>query len=265
MTVAIYLLLGAGAGFLAGLLGIGGGIVIVPLLVLTFTATGFGSDLASHMAVATSLMTIVVTSTVATYTHQQHNAINWPLVRQLAPALMVGVGVGVLSTLQLSGDALRLIIGTYTIVIAVYMALDIAPNPARDIPKSLGLLSFGVLLGFMSAILGIAGGVILVPYLVWCNIAMRQAVATSAACGLPIAVMGAIGHLVVALIEPGNIEYSSGFIYWPAFLGIVLMSTPAARLGARYTHRLPASSLKKSFAIMLFVIGLYFHYQSLFS
>lgn len=258
MTLLIYLLLGAGAGLLAGLFGIGGGLVIVPVLVLTFQALEFPQEILVHLAVGTSLATIIPTSVSSTWSHHQKGGVSWHWFQLMAPGILLGALLGAWTASLLSGLALQQIIGTFVLLVAVKMALNLNPPAGAGNLKGPGMATAGGVIGWASAIFGIGGGTLSVPFLTWCRAAMHKAVGTSAALGLPIAIFGALGNLWTGWAHPLLPSGATGYIYWPAFVGIVLMSVPFARLGAQLAHRLPEKLLKKLFALLLFVVGLRF-------
>ncbi|MBQ0833720.1 sulfite exporter TauE/SafE family protein [Marinobacter sp.] len=255
---AVYMVLGAFAGTLAGLFGIGGGLIIVPVLIFSFGAQGFGLEVAAHMAVGTSLATIVFTSISSIRSHHGHGAIRWDVFRPMAIGIVAGALIGAWTAALLSGAALELIIGIFVILVGIKMLLDVNPSPGRDVAGKSGLGVAGAGIGWASAIFGIGGGTLTVPYLSWSNVRMQQAVGTSAACGLPIAVAGALGNAWTGWNEPALPEYSLGFIYLPALIGIIITSVLFARVGANLAHRLNAKVLKRVFAIMLLLVGLRF-------
>lgn len=255
---SIYLLLGAFAGTLAGLFGIGGGLIIVPVLIFSFGLQGFSPEIAAHMAVGTSLATIVFTSLSSIRTHHGHGAIRWDVFRPMAVGIIAGAIAGAWTAALLSGAALELIIGLFVILVGLKMLFEVNPSPGRSTPGNTGLGAAGAGIGWASAIFGIGGGTLTVPYLSWCNVRMQQAVGTSAACGLPIAVAGALGNIWTGWSEPVLPEYSLGFIYLPALIGIILTSVLFARVGANLAHRLNAKVLKRVFAILLLLVGLRF-------
>jgi len=251
----LYPLLGAFAGLVAGLLGVGGGLIIVPVLVFIFTAQGVAPEQVVHLAVGTSLATIVLTSITSVRSHHQHGAVLWPVFRKLTPGIVLGAGLGAAIANYLPAAGLRTFFGLFELYVATQLLLDIKPHPQRRLPGTAGLLGAGGVIGTVSAIVGIGGGTLTVPFLVWCNIAMRKAVATSAACGLPIALAGSLGFVIIGQGEAGLPDWSSGYVYWPAFAGIVVASTLLAPVGARLAHRLPARQLKRVFALLLYVLG----------
>ncbi|MCG8518961.1 MAG: sulfite exporter TauE/SafE family protein [Pseudomonadales bacterium] len=255
---ALYLGLGALAGTLAGLFGIGGGLVIVPVLIFSFGLQGVTPDVAAHLAVGTSLATIVFTSISSVRTHHSKGAVRWDLFRPMTVGIVLGAVLGAWTASLLSGAALELIIGIFVILVALKMLLEVNPSPSRDVPGGTGLGAAGAGIGWASAIFGIGGGTLTVPFLSWCNVRMQQAVATSAACGLPIAVAGALTNLATGWSQPQLPEYSVGYVYLPALFGIVLTSVLFARVGANLAHRLDARLLKRIFALLLIVVGVRF-------
>lgn len=251
----LYPLLGAFAGLVAGLLGVGGGLIIVPVLVFLFTAQGVAPAQVVHLAVGTSLATIVLTSISSVRSHHQHGAVLWPVFRKLTPGIVLGAGLGALIADHMPAAGLRTFFGLFELYVATQLMLDIKPHPKRRLPGTAGMLGAGGVIGTVSAIVGIGGGTLTVPFLVWCNIAMRKAVATSAACGLPIALAGSLGFVIIGRGEAGLPDWSSGYVYWPAFAGIVVASVLLAPVGARLAHRLPARQLKRVFALLLYGLG----------
>lgn len=254
--VFIYLLLGAGAGVLAGLFGVGGGLVIVPVLAWVFIEQGMDADLIMHLAIGTSLATIWVTSLASIRAHHRRGAVQWPLVRGLIPGILVGGLLGAWVADLLPTLALRRFFGVFEILVALQMLWAREYKAHFAAPGKLGLSAAGGLIGTVSALLGIGGGTLTVPYLVWIGVAMRQAVATSAACGLPIAVAGSVGFVLAGWGEPGLPRYSSGYVYWPAWAGVAFASSLTAGLGAYLAHRLPTRLLRRLFAVLLAVVGL---------
>ena len=258
MEFLLYLVLGGLAGLLAGLFGIGGGTVIVPVLVLSFTAQGFDPAVLTHMAVGTSLATIVFTSINSILTHHRKGAVRWPIVCWMSLGILCGVWFGTLTATALKGPELQKIIGIFALVIALQMALDLRPKANLSVPKPKILGAVGAVIGWASAIFGIGGGALTVPYLVWRSVPMQQAVATAAACGFPIAVSGAISFMWVGWSEAQLPAWSWGFVYLPATLGIAATSMYSARIGANLAHSLPPLLLKRLFAAILARVGLYF-------
>ncbi|MBV0933131.1 sulfite exporter TauE/SafE family protein [Marinobacterium weihaiense] len=254
-TLLLYVVLGALAGVVAGLFGIGGGLLIVPVLVFSFELQGIAPEVLTHMAVATSLATIVVTSISSVRTHHQHGAVRWELFKPLAMGILLGAVLGVNTAVQLPGGVLQIALGIFALLVAIQMALNLKPGAGDQVASKAELSIAGGLIGWASSIFGIGGGTLSVPYLSWRRIVMQQAVATSAACGLPIAVMGALTNIWMGWGEANLPAWSLGYVYMPAFAGIVLASSLTAPIGARLAHRLSQPILKKIFAVFLVVVG----------
>jgi len=258
MILLLYLALGAVAGLLAGLFGIGGGLIIVPVLVISFAYQGISPDVLTHMAIGTSLATIVFTSMSSVKTHQEKGGVRWEIFKPMAVGIVLGAIIGVYTAAELSGPVLQKIIGVFALLMAVQMGFGLKPKPNRDIPGNKGLVGVGTGIGWASAIFGIGGGSLSVPFLSWCNVRMQQAVGTSAACGLPIAVTAALTNIYKGWGESALPEWSAGFIYLPAFIGIIMTSVYFARIGAKLAHKLSPIMLKRIFAVLLVVVGLKF-------
>ncbi len=258
MLFGLYLGLGALAGTLAGLFGIGGGLVIVPVLIFSFGLQGVNPDVAAHLAVGTSLATIVFTSLSSVRSHHRKQGVRWDIFRPMTAGIVLGAILGAWTASLLSGPALELIIGVFVILVALKMLLDVNPSAGRAVPGTVGLAGAGAGIGWASAIFGIGGGTLTVPFLSWCNFRMQQAVGTSAACGLPIAIAGALTNIATGWRQPELPELSLGFIYLPALVGIVVTSVFFARFGADLAHRLDAQLLKRIFAVVLILVGIRF-------
>ena len=255
LELIAYLLTGAFAGFVAGLLGVGGGLVIVPALVFVFARIGFSPDVLVHLAVGTSLSTIIVTSISSMRAHHKHRAVDWSVFRQLTPGIVVGALLGAIVADRLPSATLRTVFGVFELLVAVQMAIQWNAAPHRQLPGASGLGAAGAVIGTISSIIGIGGGTLTVPFLTWCNVSIRNAVATSSACGLPIAVAGAIGFVLTGWRTPNLPPLATGYLYWPAFAGIAVVSLLFAPLGARLTHTLPTTVLRRVFAVFLAVLG----------
>ncbi|MGE0080033.1 MAG: sulfite exporter TauE/SafE family protein [Thiohalomonadaceae bacterium] len=251
-----YLFIGAFAGTIAGLLGVGGGLLIVPALALLLPARGVAPDVVMHLALGTSLATIVLTSVSSVTAHHRRGAVLWPVFARLTPGILAGAWLGATVAHALPAGTLRLVFGIFALLVALQMGFGAKPPPQRVLPGSAGLGAAGGVIGFVSAIVGIGGGSLTVPFLVWCNTPMRAAVATSAAVGLPIAVAGAAGYVFMGLSHPDLPSAAVGYVHLPALLGISLASVLFAPLGARLAHAVPAASLKRFFAVFLAVLGL---------
>ena len=253
----LYACLGMVAGLLAGLLGVGGGLLIVPALVAVWSASGLASDYMMQLAIGTSLATIVFTSFSSVRAHHRRGAVDWPIFRRLAPGIVLGAWLGAVLASYLPGSALKTVFGVFELLVAVQMGFSWRVEPHRKLPAAPGMFAAGGLIGTISAVIGIGGGTMTVPFLTWCNVVMQRAVATSSACGLPIAVGGALGYLVMGWGKEGLPQDSLGFIYLPAFVAITIASMLFAPLGAALAHRLPVLVLKRVFAVFLALLGLW--------
>lgn len=251
----LYLATGAFAGVLAGLLGVGGGIVIVPLLTFVFTALHMPADYILHLALGTSLASIMFTSISSFRAHHARGAVNWAVVRAISLGILTGTFCGSWVAAQLSSRFLGGFFVVFLYFVAVQMFFNIRPKPSRTLPGTVGMFGVGNVIGGVSSLVGIGGGSLSVPFLAWCNLPMHHAVGTSSAIGFPIAVAGAAGYLLNGLAVDGLPPYSLGFIYLPALVGIALASVCTAPLGARLAHSLPVGRLKKIFAIFLTLMG----------
>ncbi len=255
MEWLFYLGTGAFVGVLAGLLGVGGGVVIVPLLVFTFTAQHLPEAYILHLALGTSLASIIFTSISSLRAHHCRGAVNWPVVKGISPGILVGTFLGSWVAAQLSSGFLKGFFVVFLYYVAIQLLLDIRPKPHRQMPGAAGMFGVGNVIGGVSSLVGIGGGSLSVPFLIWCNLPMHHAVGTSAAIGFPIAVAGAAGYLVNGLSADGLPVGAVGFIYLPALVGIALASICTAPLGARLAHSLPVPRLKKVFAIFVLIMG----------
>ena len=258
MEFVLYLALGALAGVLAGLFGVGGGLVIVPVLVFSFTLHGFAPEILTHLAIGTSLATIVFTSINSILAHHRKGAVRWPLVLWMTLGIVVGAALGSLTAEAIQGPMLQKIIGVFAILMAIQMTFELMPKAGGDVPGKPGLSIAGVVIGWASTIFGIGGGSLTVPFLSWRSMPMQQAIGTSAACGLPIAIAGALSFMVVGWQNEQLPEWSLGFVYLPAMVGIAATSMFFARLGANLAHRLSPKLLKRLFALLLLTVGINF-------
>lgn len=250
-----YLALGAFAGLLAGLLGVGGGLVIVPILTFLFTAQHLPHEYIAHLAIGTSLATIIFTSVSSMRAHHGRAAVEWGLFRRIAPGILTGTLAGSWVAARLSTGFLKGFFVAFIYYVALQMILDIKPKSHRQLPGNFGMFGTGNVIGGVSSLVGIGGGTMSVPFMLWCNIPFHSAIGTSAAIGLPIALSGAAGYLLNGLMVKGLPPYSLGFLYLPALIGISVASVMTAPLGARLAHNLPVRKLKRGFALLLLVLG----------
>jgi len=255
LQVLILLGMGAIAGTLAGLLGIGGGIIIVPVLALVFSAQQLDADVLMHVAIGTSLATIVVTSISSIRAHQKHQAVQWGVFRSITPGIILGGLLGAGLAKMIAGEHLRMLFGIFMLFVAAQMIFGNTSKPHRQLPKTPGILLAGTLIGTLSSLMGVGGGSMSVPFLTWCNMSIRHAIATSAAIGLPIAVAGVAGYIVTGLGVEHRPVGSIGYVNLPAFFSIVVASTFFAPYGAKITHRISPERLKLFFGFFLLILS----------
>ncbi len=246
-----FLILGAAVGFFAGLLGIGGGGIMVPVLTSLFFALGFANEHIVHQALATSMASIILTAAASARSHHQHQAVLWPVAARLSIGVVVGTLLASQLASQLNALVLAVIFAVFMSYVALQMLLNLKPAPSRQLPSPTVLTGAGLGIGAMSALVAIGGGTLTVPLLTWCNVKMQQAIGTSAAVGLPIAITGTLGYVIAGWQVDGLPSYSIGYVYLPAVVFISAVSVLTAPMGVRSTHRLPVSILKKVFALLL--------------
>jgi uncharacterized protein len=253
-AAVLLLAVGALAGTAAGLLGVGGGLVVVPALTFLFAAWGLDGGVAVHSAVGTSLATIVVTGTASARAHHQRGAVLWPWVRRLGPAVAAGAVAGALLARQLPGGGLRAAVGVFELVVAVRMAL--AAFTPRAGGARAGSPLWGLPIGALSALVGIGGGTLTVPYLAVRGVPLHKAVGTGSALGVPIALAGGIAFVLTGWRATGIAAPHLGYVYLPGFAAVAVTSVLFAPLGARLAHRLPADRLRRVFAVVLAVAAI---------
>ena len=246
---------GAVAGVLAGLLGVGGGLVMVPAVVFYLEASGTAPQHVLHMALGTSLAIIVFTSISSFRAHHKRGAVQWPIVARITGGILAGTYGGSYLAAQLSTHFLTVFFVVFLYLVAVQMLLDFKPKATRAMPGWPGTSLAGLAIGCLSALVGIGGGSLSVPFMTWHNVPIHRAIGTSAAIGLPIALAGAAGYVVNGWNVPGLPAHSLGFVYLPALIGVAAVSVFFAPLGARLAHRLPTALLKKVFATFIIVVG----------
>jgi len=258
--------LGLATGFLAGLLGIGGGMLIGPFMTIILSSLGVQADLAVKMAIATSMATIMFTSISSVRAHHKRGAVRWDIVKGLAPGIVVGgmlASAGVFALLK--GSYLAIFFAVFVGFSATQMFLDKKPKPSRQMPGTAGQVAAGGVIGFLSGLVGAGGGFISVPFMVANNIPIINAVATSAALGFPIALANTTGYVVSGASLPNLPAYSLGYVWLPALAVIASCSVLTAPLGAKVAHRLPVAKLKKVFALILYCLAGYMIWKGLTS
>jgi uncharacterized membrane protein YfcA len=252
---AAYLMLGAIAGFLAGLFGVGGGLVLVPVLLFLFDAQHFPAEHAMHLALGTSMATILFTSLASMRKHHQHGAVNWRVVRDITPGILLGTALGALIAASISPRELGIFFALFVYFAAAQILLDVRPHATRQLPDFVGMTSIGTFTGWISSMVSIGGGTIVVPFLLWCNVPLRNAIGTSAAIGFPVAVGGTVGYIVTGMSIHSLPAPNLGFVYLPALLWVALASVSTAPLGAMAAHRMKVGLLRKLFAVLLLVLA----------
>jgi len=258
--------LGLATGFLAGLLGIGGGMLMGPFMTLILSARGLPADLAIKMAIATSMATIIFTSISSVRAHHQRGGVRWDIVKGLAPGIVLGgaiASVGIFSVLK--GSWLAIFFAVFVSFSATQMFLDKKPKPSRQIPGTAGQVAAGTVIGCLSGLVGAGGGFISVPFMVAHNVSILNAVATSAALGFPIAVANTVGYVISGTGLAGLPDYALGYVWLPGLAVIASCSVLTAPLGARMAHQLPVAQLKKVFATVLYVLAGYMLWKGISS
>jgi uncharacterized membrane protein YfcA len=250
-----FLALGAVAGTLAGLLGIGGGILVVPGLAFLLGDGTVPPERLMQFAVGTSLATIVATALSSIRAHHRRGAVDWPVMARLTPGIVAGALLGAAIADLLPTRTLAIVFGVFLLIISVRLFLPGQPGAHRRLPDPAGTSAYGAGIGTLSSLLGIGGGTLSVPLLTWHNMDVRAAVGTASACGLPIAIAGTIGFIVMGLGTSGLPAGATGYVYWPAFLAVVPTSMLFAPLGARLAHTLPRMALRRGFALFVAIVG----------
>ena len=251
-----YLAIGLFAGFLAGLLGIGGGALIVPMLVFVFTAQHFPPEHLLHVALGTSMASIVFTSLSSMRAHHGHGAVDWHIARALAPGMLAGAFGAALIAGWMPTRLLAIVFTVLVFVVGTQLLLDLKPKTTRKLPGTAGVFAAGTVIGGVSSLAAAGGAVIAIPFLAWCNVPLRRAIGTASATGVPIALAGSAGYAVQGWSVPGLPAASLGYIYLPALGLVVATSMLVAPFGARLAHRLPVRRLRVIFALMFYGLAL---------
>lgn len=249
--VLAYLTLGAATGFLAGLFGIGGGTVLVPILLWLYEAQGLPDAHTMHLALGTGMSIILFTSLASLRKHHQHSAVDWQVVRRITPGILFGTVLGAFSAALFSPNFLMGLFALFIVFAAVQILLDLKPHAGRKLPGRAGMGLFGIFTGWLSCLVSIGGGTVVIPFLIWCNVPLQRAIGTAAAIGFPIAVGGTLGYGVIGMHIEALPAPHLGFIYLPALLWAGLATVITAPLGARTAHRMNVSLLRKLFALLL--------------
>lgn len=252
---AAYLVLGAFVGFFAGLFGIGGGLVLVPVLSWLFEAQHLGGAQNLHLALGTSMAAILYTAAISAYAHHTHGAVNMHIVRNTAPGMLSGALLGALFAGSISWFYLSVFFALFVYVAAAQMLLEFKPKATRQLPGRVGLILAGSGIGAISSLVSIGGGTLSVPLMLWHNIPFKQAIGTSAALGFPIALGGTAGYVATGLMLHSLPDGTLGFVYLPALFMLIFGSAFTTPLGAKATHRLPLKLLRRGFAVLLLALA----------
>jgi len=258
-VVFAFLSLGAISGFFAGLLGIGGGVILVPGLLWIFSASGLMVEPSMQLAVGTSLATIFVTALSSYWGHRRHGAVHGRVWLRMAPGLVAGGLAGAVIAGQMASETLVVVFALFMFSVALLLLRDVKPRRARPLPGGAGLFMAGVIIASVSALLGIGGGTLTTPYLLWHRFDLRQAIATSAACGVPVTGAGAVGYLLADWHSSMSaaMPWQTGYVYWPAVISLSVSAMLTAPWGAGLTHSLPVGTMRKIFALLLVVVGIH--------
>ncbi|MFT5726095.1 MAG: putative membrane protein YfcA [Desulforhopalus sp.] len=254
-TLLTYAIAGTVVGILAGLFGIGGGLVIVPMLIYVFSLQNIPNELTMHLALGTSLASIIFTSISSFLAHHKRGAVHWNIVKKIVVGIFTGTFLGSCIASRLSTEFLKVFFVIFLYFVATQLLLNRKPKPGREIPGPVGMFGTGNIIGMFSSLVGIGGGTLSVPFMLWCNINAHHAIGTSAAIGLPIAFAGAVGYIFNGWNIPNLPPYSLGYVYLPALFGIAATSVLTAPLGVKLAHSLPVGRLKQIFSILLYVVA----------
>ena len=261
-TIIMLLLAGSLTGFIAGLLGLGGGLLIVPVVLWALQMHGFGaSEHVQHLAVGTSFAVMVFTSFSSARAQHKKGAVDWQVFARMAPGMVVGVALGAVVARYLPNKGMQVFFAVFCAVIAFRSLMNIQPKPTHHLPGAKGLAAFGGLFGLLSSWIGIGGGSLSVPFLVSRNVPMHHAVGTSSALGWPVALVGSVGYLAAGWSSEHLPPGAWGFIYLPAVVILAAATLFFAPLGVKMSHKLPPAQLKKAFGILLLLIAIKMFWQ----
>lgn len=250
-----YPLLGIVVGFLAGLFGIGGGSITVPILTTLFLAQGLPHGQVVHLALGSSMASIVLTSVSSLRAHHARGAVNWDIVRRITPGILAGTFFGTSIASRLDTVPLAVFFSCFLGFVAIQLLCGVKPKPTRELPSRAGMITVGLFIGFISALVAIGGGSLSVPFMIWCNVEARRAIGTSSAIGFPIALSGTVGYLVNGWAATGMPPHTLGYIHLPSLVLVGGVSVLVAPLGAACAHRMPVTRLRKFYAGMLILLA----------
>lgn len=253
--ILLYIALGAFVGFMSGLLGVGGGGILVPVLTLIFSWQAISADNSVHLALGTSLACMIISSTASMRAHAALGAVVWRVAAGMAPGIMLGAFLATQVAASVNPTWVALFFALFMAVVAAQLFLGWRPQPGRAPTTVGGLLAAGAGIGSVSALAAVGGGFLALAYLGYKNVEAKKAIGTTAAIGFPIAITGTVGYLISGWSQTAAYPYTLGFIYVPAFLAVSIASTAAAPLGARLAHNLPEAALKRIFAVVSLVLS----------
>ena len=249
-------MLGTFSGVLAGLFGIGGGIIIIPTFFLIFTYLGFAEGILAHMVLGSSLGVIIFSSISSTFSHNIKEAVDWKLIRVVAPSIIIGSALGGVTAGQIESDTLQGLVALFLLVASVQLIFEFPPPPQNPQTNLVGPFIAGGGIGWLSGVFGIGGGIFSVPYFYHRGLKMMNAIGTSAACGIPIAISGSISYMIVGLNENNIPDYSIGYVYIPATIIVGVMSSLTAKYGVKIAHRMKQKKLRIAFAFLVMIMAL---------
>ncbi len=255
LSLFVYLAFGAFVGILAGLLGVGGGAVMVPILNFILPFDGINPAEVHHMALATSMACIMFTSISSARSHNQHGTVPWGIVKTMTPGLLAGTLSGTFMVSLIPATPLKVIFAVFLTYTAFQMIMDLKPKASFRLPGTVGLVAAGLFIGLVSSFVGIGGGALTIPFLLMCNVPVINVIGASAAIGFPIAVAGTLGFVINGLGNSALPAYSLGFVYLPALAGLVCTSMLCAPYGVKLSHSLPVKTLGRCFGIMLLIVA----------
>jgi uncharacterized membrane protein YfcA len=250
-----YLLLGATVGLLGGLFGIGGGTVLVPVLLFLFDAQHFPPEHLLHLALGTSMATIIFTALASLRKHHQHAAVNWAVVRTITPGILIGTGLGTLLATHIPTHFVGIFFALFVYFAAAQILFDLRPPISRQLPGNVTVRLFGIFAGTLSSVVSIGGGTVVIPFLLWSNLTIRQAIGTSAAISFPVAIGGSIGYVLTGLNIDGLPAFSFGYVYLPCLIWTAAASVITAPIGAKAAHQMNINVLRKLFAVLLLALA----------
>ena len=261
--ILMLMLCGGISGFLAGLLGIGGGMILVPFMILVFGHLGFNQEVIVHMAIATGMATILFTTSSAIWAHHKHGSVDWKLVVALSPGMIFGGLVGGSELFEaLKTSWLSLFFALFIVYSSIQMLLNKKPKPGRELPGPVGLFGFGTFAGALASLVGAGGAFITVPFMLWCNVKPHNAMASSSGLGFPIAAAATLGYMYGSWGNPNLPAGSLGFVYLPAVACIVAVSIFTAPIGAKMARKLNVGQLKRIFGVMLLFLAAFMFNES---